>query len=310
MQRRFRHILLFLIGAASWSVIPSQVDAQVPATVAPSDTIWEFRLADGTSILGQIVAVTPERLTVRTPGGLTADLERPLIRSMGLPSGTIRDGRLWANDPNRTRLLFGPTGRMLEAGEGYVGVFELFLPFVSFAVTDYLTVAGGTPIVPEGIGRVWYFAPKAGGSIGERTSIAGGVFGILETGNISDDFETLGVAYAVATHGTEDRALTAGVGFGFAGGDVESRPAFLLGGETRISPRIKLLTENYLITYRAFNFTGAEERTLAASLLSLGVRFIGERLSADAGVGAFIGDDENFCCLPLVNFVYNFGTAR
>jgi hypothetical protein len=44
--------------------------------------------------------------------------------------------------------------------------------------------------------------------------------------------------------------------------------------------------------------------------VSGGVRFFGERLSADAGVGLLIERSDVTCCLPLVNFVYSFGRAR
>jgi len=42
------------------------------------------------------------------------------------------------------------------------------------------------------------------------------------------------------------------------------------------------------------------------ALVSGGLRFFGERLSADFGIGAAFGDTEAACCLPLVNFVYTF----
>jgi hypothetical protein len=68
----------------------------------------------------------------------------------------------------------------------------------------------------------------------------------------------------------------------------------MVGGESRISRRLKFLTENYFVPSEG------------AALLSGGVRFFGERLSADFGIGAAFGDGDNACCLPLVNFVYSF----
>jgi hypothetical protein len=293
-----------LLGLAPAAFLPGAAAAQVPSTIAVSDTVWEIRLADGSTIIGQIIEATPDRLTVRTLSGVTIELERPLIRAMARQRGNVRDGQLWPADPNRTRLFFGPTGRMLNQNEGYISVFELFLPFVSYGVTDYLTLAGGTPIVPEGIGRIWYLAPKVGAQLGERTSLSAGVLAFFESSDELDDVGSLGILYAVGTHGTEDTAITGGIGFGFAGDDVENRPLFLLGGETRVSPRIKLLTENYFITYRQTEPDG--ESTALASALSGGVRFIGGRLSADAGVAVLLDEEDSFCCLPLVNFVYNF----
>ncbi len=285
---------------------------QLPESITVSDTIWEIRLTDGSTILGQVTAVAPESLSIRTPAGVTAQINRVSIVSMRISQGSLRDGRLWPRDPNRTRLFFGPTGRMSDAGDGYLGVYELFLPFLSFGVTDNLTIAGGSPIIPGAIGRVWYVAPKVGANISGRAALAGGVLAFVDADlNLSDTFDTMGIAYLVGTFGNEDSALTTGVGWGFAGSDIENQPIFLLGGETRTSERLKLVSENYFVTYRDFDgFPNARERTRVVALLSGGVRFIGERLSADAGIGLYAGQNSTGCCLPLVNFVYNFGSAR
>lgn len=45
-------------------------------------------------------------------------------------------------DPNPTRLFFGPTGRSVKKGEGYVGVYGLFLPFVQVGITDRISIGG------------------------------------------------------------------------------------------------------------------------------------------------------------------------
>ncbi len=308
MLRPVGWTLVALIMLVPAILSPRVAMAQVAAQVAVSDTVWEVRLADGSTIIGQVTASSVDRVTVRTLSGVIIELERTQIRAISPQSGTVRDGRLWPADPNRTRLFFGPTGRMLKQSEGYVSMFQLFLPFVSFGLTDNLTLAGGTPILPEAIGRVWYVAPKLGADVTERTSLSAGVFAFFETGAEFADVGTFGLLYAVGTHGSEDAAVTAGVGFGFAGDEIESRPLFLVGGEWRVSPRIKLLTENYFVTYRQYDFRG--DRTALGSGLSGGVRFIGDSLSADAGIGVLVAGDDSFCCVPLVNFVYNFGGAR
>ena len=45
-------------------------------------------------------------------------------------------------------------------------------------------------------------------------------------------------------------------------------------------------------------------------LFSGGVRFFGERLSGDLGIAAGGEGTRIECCLPLANFVYNFGPRR
>jgi hypothetical protein len=310
MRRRgFGQAVQVIVGIALLTAAAgaSSLTAQVPAGVTVSDTTWRIELTDGSTLIGQVVATTPERITIRTATGVTVELQRGQIRSMSVARGTVRDGVLWGDDPNRTRLFFAPTGRMLPRGEGYVGVFQFLFPFAATAVTDNVTLAGGTPIFPEAIGRVWYFAPKVGTALGPRSSVAGGVIAFADlSATLSDDLESFGLLYLVGTHGTDDNALTAAVGWGFSGADLQNRPAFMAGGETRIGPRLKLLSENYLITYR----DAGGDKTEIATLVSGGLRFFGERLSADAGLVAGGAESEFLCCLPMVNFVYNFGGGR
>jgi hypothetical protein len=73
---------------------------------------------------------------------------------------------------------------------------------------------------------------------------------------------------------------------------LSNNPVIVLGGEQRISRSVKLVTENWLPLSASSVFATG------------GVRFIGERITADLGIGGF---GETGCCIPLVNFVYNFG---
>ena len=66
----------------------------------------------------------------------------------------------------------------------------------------------------------------------------------------------------------------------------------MVGGERRISRRVKLVTENYVVE--------------GGGILSGGVRFLGERLSADLGLFIPISG-EGFVAAPIVNFVWTFG---
>ena len=66
----------------------------------------------------------------------------------------------------------------------------------------------------------------------------------------------------------------------------------MVGGERRVHRSMKLITENYVWE------TGD-------GILSGGVRFIGERLSADLALAIPIGAGDLFA-FPVVNFVYVF----
>ena len=274
--------------------------AGVPAATmpAPRDTVVEVRLRDGSVLYGRVVEETPERIVVVTVNGVRLEVPRAQVESLRASAGRVVEGAFWAEDPNSTRLFFTSTARPLKKGDGYVSSFMLFLPLVAYGVTDRLTIAGGTPILPMAFGRMWYFAPKYTVSKRERSGFAVGALGFVLPEDFADN-GSVGIMYGAGTWGSRDRAITAGAGWGYvwASGTsgVSNDPVIMLGGETRVSRRVKLITENWMFT------SGQTE-----GFVSGGVRFIGDRLSADLGVGGFTGTDGG-CCFPLVNFVYNFG---
>ncbi len=289
------------------TLAPHGAQAQDTARVArrdtaTTDTVTEVRLRDGSVLLGRIVAQDSTRLRMRTLGGTEVDVRRDQITSTRATHGRQVGNEFWADDPNGTRLLFTSTGRALGKGEGYVSAYFLFFPFVAYGVTDRFTIAAGTPVIPGVIGRAFYVAPKF--TVAE-TSTAAYAIGALSFA-LTDDVSagTTGLLYGVGTWGNRDNAFTAGAGWGYLWGgdasDIASAPVIVLGGETRVSRRLKLVTENWFYTG-----TGAN-----GGIVSGGFRFIGDRLSADLGLIGAVGNDAVGCCLPTVNFVWNFGRKR
>lgn len=198
-----------------------------------------------------------------------------------------------ASDVNTTRLFFGPTGRTLEAGEGYVGIYQVVLPFVQVGVTDRVTLGGGTPLFfGSDSGHPFWFTPKVAIVRGPRVNVAAGVLHFL---NLDDDGRA-GIAYGVATVGSPDASVTAGAGWAYSRFDDDSGNAaiVMIGAERRIAPRLKLMTENYVHQ--------------DGGLVCVGVRFFGDRLSADLGLAGPVGAGDVFV-FPMVNFVWRFGDS-
>jgi hypothetical protein len=277
------------------SMMPAPIDAAAqaaPVVPGPGEAIYEVRLTDGSTVFARIGAVEGDTLVLTTTGGIRIEVERSQIRALELVEGQVVRGEFWHADPNASRLFFTATGRTLDAGRAYFGTHLIAFPFVAIGVTDWLTLAGGAPIL-VGETEPFYLAPKIRIIGTERASFSVGTLHLF----LSEDFDDtdVGIAYGVGTFGTRDNAVTAGLGFGYAGNDFESQPVAMIGGEARISRRAKLLTENYFLPGE----TGA--------VFSFGVRFLGERLSADIGIGGAAGDGGGGCCLPLVNVSYAFG---
>lgn len=284
--------LLLLVALA----VPGVLSGQEGEGLVAGEMLYEIRTAGGESYVGRVVAVQGDTVVLESTSGVRIELARGQIVSARPARGRMVRGQFWREDPNRTRLFFSPTGRSLARGDGYFGVYEVVIPFVAYGVSDRLLLAGGSPFYLAFTGDVTppvYFGPKF--QVVSTPSLAASI-GALTVWVPDDgaDDDVFGIVYGIGTYGSTDHALTGGLGWGYVQDDFSSKPVVMLGGETRISRSLKLVTENL--------FVPGED----GAILSGGVRFFGERLSADAGLVGWAGSSAE-CCFPLVNFVYNFG---
>ena len=262
----------------------------VAVEVAPDGVTQELELNDGSRLYGRVEEVVGDRVVFRMVSGQVLELARNEIRSLRRIRGYLHEGVFRPEDPNRTRLFFGPTARSLPRGRGYLGVYELFMPFVQVGLTDRITVGGGTPLIfgeDDDWGEVFWLTPKLQLYGGERTQLAIGVMHFLFTG----DEDAIGIAYGVVTHGTPGASVTVGLGYGYAVSD-RGAGILMIGGDKRVGRSVKLLTEGYV-------WQGGE------GILIGGVRFFGTRLSADLGLATPLGEDDLFV-FPIVNVVWTF----
>lgn len=278
---------IILVSAAA---APSTASAQLRVPEAGPD-LYEVQLVDGSVLIARIVAVDRDagRVTIRTAGGTELVVELGQISAIRTAVGEVVDGTFWEKDPNDSRLYFTATGRSLSRGEGYVGTYLIVLPFAAYGVTDRFTIGGGAPVL-FGQFEPFYITPKFQIVRSEQANISVGTLHFIFGGT------DIGIAYGVGTFGSSDQAITAGVGFGYAGDDFSSEPVGMIGAETRISRRVKLITENYILP----DDTGV--------VFSGGIRYLGGRFGADIGVAGYGGDGGGGgCCVPLLNFSYTFG---
>jgi len=266
-----------------------RVSAQDPMEiqVALPPQVQELVLTDGSVLYGRVVEEgDPFRFALVS--GVESIIPVENVRSLRVAAGSVQRGEFWPEDPNRTRLFFGPTARSLPRGQGYFAVYEVFIPFLAVGITDSFVISGGTPLLFSGGGsRPFWIAPKLRVLQSENTEAAVGVLAVA----VED--EDFGLLYGVVTRGGPTRSLTLGVGYGYVNGGLADNPAIMLGGEIRLVRGVKLITENYL-------FPGG------TGLISAGPRFFGERLSADLGLAAPVVGNGGTFVFPLVNFVWNF----
>ena len=250
-------------------------------------TTYELTLKDGSRLYGTIEQEDDTRIVFRSVGGVVITAPRADVQSLRVVAGTLTAGEFRPGDPNATRLFFGPTARSLPKGRTYFGVYEFLMPFVQIGVTDRFSIGGGTPLVfgfDEGE-RPFWITPKLQVLDTGRTQVAVGAFHAFVDG------EHAGIAYGVVTTGRIDASITAGAGYGYSS-DGGHGAVVMIGGERQASRHVAFVTENYI-------WKGGQ------GVLAGGVRFFGERLSADVGVAVPLGTGELFA-LPVVNFVYVF----
>jgi hypothetical protein len=259
-----------------------------PVAIEQQVSLYELVLRDGSRLYGTIEREDATEVVFRTQAGATVTAKRADIETLRPVNGTLADGEFMPPDPNATRLFFAPTGRSLPRGQAYLGVYEFLMPFVQVGVTDRLSVGGGTPLLfgMDDGDRPFWITPKLQVLKTSSTDVAVGVFHVFNVGGDSG-----GVAYAVSTSGSARGSFTIGGGVAYGGGSGARSGVIMVGAERQVRRNLKVITENY-------GWRGS-------GVASAGVRFFGERLSADLALASPLGIDELYL-FPVMNFVYRF----
>ncbi len=271
--------------------------AQAALRAADTATTFVIGTRDGSTFFGRVVAVRNDSITIRTSVASLAILLADVVSARAVNPEDIHGGVYWFPNPNATRLLFAPTGRMLKQGSGYFSDYLLVFPGIAYGLTDRVTIGGGMSIIPgAGIDeQLFYATPKIGVVSTPRVNVAVGVLA-LHAGLGNDEFDesdaNAGVLYTVGTFGGLNGSVTGGIGFGYAGGALRGDPAIMIGGEARLSRRVGLVSENYYFSAISDN-----------ALFSVGLRFFGEKLATDFGLVIPTGAG---VVIPFVGFVANF----
>jgi hypothetical protein len=299
VQRLLLIVVAILLGAIS----PSRVIAQQPTDTTTKDTLHThvLRTRDGSTLIGRIIAQTADSVRFESNGAVFALPWRDIAELRPIEPAELRHGQYWAPDPNRTRLFFAPTGRMLAKGEGYFSDTYLLLVGVAGGVTSKFTMGGGMSLIPttNPQNNIFYLTPKIG--LVEQPNFAlaaGALVGFAGFEGIDSRDRSFGILYGVGTFGSTDNHLDVGAGWGYAGGSISGDPAIMVGGSTRVSRRVALLSENY--------FVPSVKRD--QGIITYGLRFFGEKLSVDFAFGNAVGRDTQllFPGVPYVAFAVKF----
>jgi len=288
---RNRFIVVLALAAAA--MVPVVGKAQ--ADTAHATPTHVLRLKDGSTLMGHLISRDSSGVRFETVGGVLTIPGSRIAELMEMKAADIHGSEYWFPDPNRTRLFFSPTARMLKQGEGYYSNTYMFLQNFAVGSSENFTLGGGLSVFPtENFleDNVYYLTPKVGLYQSADNALAvGALIGYVPSGSGHSG----GILYGVGTHGDDNGSVTGGLGYAFADGNFTPAPLMLFGGSTRVSRRVKLVTENY-----AYYHNGG-----GGLVYSYGVRIMGEKLSAD--LAFWNTNDLNvFPGVPYVAFAVKF----
>ena len=205
-------------------------------------------------------------------------------------------------DANLSRMIIFPTARSMKSFQGYVQLNELFFPFASIGIENFLTIGGGISIVPSLKNQMIYFSPKITPIHFEFIDLAAGVFYMTSKSFEGEKIEFpkgFGVVYAMGTFGGQDKSISVGLGWGLRGEFYNNKPLLILGGELKIARNLKLITESWIPPDSKY------------ILGMIGFRVIGKDVSGDAVIMRPIGPDTGKSgILPWFTLTYNFGYSE
>lgn len=224
-----------------------------------------------------------------------------------------------SSNPNATRYFFAPSAIPLEKGKGYYHNAYLLSNSANFGVTKNFSFGGGI-VIP----LVFYATPKIGFEVRKNLYLGAGV--IAATTIIPDALISGGIPFGLITVGNMENNITLGAGYGFIWNDGEyqqtDKPIATLNGMVRLSNRIQLVSENWMIPFikeneidnsyitddgfwiEAYTVTKTKEVALA---FTLGTRIIlNKRSSLDIAPLLLTGTNMNGIVVPYLDFVYKF----
>lgn len=250
----------------------SDAEAQVDRKIALDTSItYLVKLSDKSEFVGKYIERTAEYFVFNTSAILRLQVPfEKVVSIQELDQANLKGNVYWNPNPRPTNYFFWPSAIGLKKGEGYFQNNMLFLNSVNYGITDNLSVGGGLEFISLFSGTpILFFTPKVTFQTGKNFHAGGGL--LLVT--IPDE-GSAGFLYGSATAGSIEHNVSGSLGFGFAGGEFATTPLLNISGMTRVSRKLMLMSENWILP--------VPDETVTA--FSFGLRFLGDKIAADVGL--------------------------
>lgn len=247
----------------------------------------EVKMNDGERLQGQLIHQDKEFVILRTKN---SEIKLDANNIKWIKAGEAYEGKYSFRNPNDTRYFFGASAIPIRKNRGYYQNVNVIFNSVNYGITKNVSIGGGFEIISTILATpAWFLTPKVGFKVGEKWHLGGGVL----IAGISD-FGSVGLAYGLATYGSSDSNVTAGIGYGIGSDGFSNAPVFTVSAFHRLSNGFGLVTENYIIQDAGIN--GIQ-----------GVRFVGKNNTFDIGL-LLIPEllDSVIPTLPFISYVRTF----
>ncbi len=272
------HALLLLV--CSFVSLTAQAQDSAASASVDSSQVYRVSVKDGSVYVGTILFRDANKLVMKTATIPRIEISvLDLVRIEEVKSGNYKRGVYWFENPHTSRYYYGPSAIPLKKGEGYYQNTWLLLNSFNVGITENISVGGGFELISllgagmineRGYNPIFFLTPKVGFKVSDNFHAGGGLLYINVPTDGDGSRGSLGITYGVATYGSSNHNLSAGLGWGFVEGYWSASPAITLSGTTRVSKRLALMTENWLLPSEQY-----------FGIYSYGIRVLGENTAFD-----------------------------
>ena len=286
----FFAFLLTLLIAASFS---SKAQNTQDTTKVHIQTI------DGNEYIGNIIDQNSEKIKLKTEKLGELSILRVDIKKIDkITVSQIKGGTYWLDNAQATRYFWVPNGYGLKKGEGYYQNVWIFFNQAVYSFSDHFS--GGIGVVPlflfAGTSTPAWLTMKFSIPVKKDKFNVGA--GLLAGAVIGEQKSSFGIFYGVATLGSKDNNVSAGLGWGYSSYDIAKKPTINISAMFRTGPKGYFITENYF-------FTTPDNSSM---LFSFGFRSLIKSVSLDYGLFVPINKDINtFVAIPWLGLSIPFG---
>lgn len=287
--------LLFLGKSYAQVMIPTDTD---------STTFWRIVTADENEYIGQILSADSLKMQFKTQkiGIITLKI-REIVKITKIENPILVDGEVREENNQVMRYFLFSNGYAVRKGETYYQNIWVLFNQITMGLGDRINLSvgmmplfffGGTP------SPIWANLKASFPIIKEKVSIGGGV---LAGSVLGAESGLIGLGYGNITFGSLSKNLTFGVGYGFSSQSGNTTiPLFSVSGMIKVGKKGYLLTENHII---GLGSNGS------LSLVSMGGRYVGRKISIDYGVFTPITSGlDTFITIPWIGIVIPLGKQK